>query len=77
MIWFGQVFRTTSRRLVLAAAFCALGIALEYLQGLTDYRGFEYSDMLINAMGVAIGLALAYTPFQNCERMLETMLKLR
>ena len=77
MIWFGQVYRTTGQRLFLAAAFCALGIALEYLQGMTDYRGFEYSDMLINATGVTLGLALATTPLQNCLRALENMLQPR
>lgn len=77
MIWFGQIYRTTGQRLFLAAAFCALGIALEYLQGMTDYRGFEYSDMLINATGVTLGLALATTPLQNCLRALENMLQPR
>ena len=74
MIWFGQIYRTTGRRLLLAAAFCSLGIALEYLQGMTGYRRFEYSDMLFNAAGTALGLALAYTPLQNCLRALETKL---
>lgn len=77
MIWFGQIYRTTGPRILLAVAFSALGIALEYLQGMTDYRGFEYSDMLINSTGVALGLAMATTPLQNCLRALETMLQPR
>lgn len=77
MIWFGQIYRATGHRLLWAAAFCALGIALEYLQGMTDYRGFEYSDMLINSTGVALGLAMAYTPLQNCLRALETVIQPR
>jgi len=76
MIWFGQVYRTKIRRFLLAAALCALGIALEYVQGLTDNRGFENTDMMINAMGVALGLALVYTRLQNIERMFEAMLEL-
>ena len=75
MIWFAQIYRPTGRRLLLAAAFCALGIVLEYLQGTTGYRGFEYSDMLINSTGVALGLALAHTPLQNGLRMLEAVLR--
>ena len=71
MIWFAQIQRPTRDRLLLAATFCALGVALEYLQGMTDYRGFEYSDMLINSAGVALGLALARTPLQNGLRSLE------
>lgn len=77
MIWFGQIYRTTGSRLLLAAAFCGLGVALEYLQGMTDYRGFAYSDMLFNSTGVAVGLALAYIPLQNSFRALETMLQRR
>ena len=77
MIWFAQIYRGTGLRLVLAVAFCSLGIALEYVQGMTDYRGFEYSDMLINSTGVALGLAMAYTPLQNCLRALETVIQPR
>jgi len=77
MLWFGQIYRTTASRLLLATAFCGLGVALEYLQGMTDYRGFAYSDMLFNSTGVAIGLALAYVPLQNSFRALETMLQRR
>ena len=77
MIWFAQIYRAPSRRLLFAAAFCTLGIALEYLQGMTDYRGFEYSDMLINSAGVAFGFALAQTPLQNGLRTLEATLRNR
>jgi VanZ family protein len=77
MLWFAQIYRATGRRLLLAAAFCSLGIVLEYLQGMTDYRGFEYSDMLINSAGAALGLALAHTPLQNGLRTLEAVLRAR
>jgi len=77
MIWFAQIYRTTPRRLMLAVAFCALGIGLEYLQGMTDYRGFEYSDMVINSAGVALGLVLARTPLQDGLRIFEALLKAR
>jgi|SRR5579859_353569 len=75
MLWFAQFHRAAGPRLLLAAALCALGIALEYLQGMTDYRGFEYSDMLINSTGIAVGLALAYTPLQNGLRALEALMQ--
>lgn len=73
MLWFAQIYRSMTTRWVLAAAFCALGIALEYLQGMTDYRGFEYSDMLLNSAGVAIGLVLARTPLQNSLQRVEAI----
>src|SRR5262245_8260594 len=77
MLWFAQIYRSTGLRLALAAAFCALGIGLEYLQGMTGFRGFEYSDMLLNSGGVAIGLALARTPLQNGLQRLEWILTTR
>jgi hypothetical protein len=75
MLWFAQIHRATGSRLGLATGFCALGTVLEYVQGMTDYRGFEYSDMLINSTGVALGLALAYTRLQNGLRTLEVLLR--
>jgi VanZ family protein len=65
MLWFAQIYRSTATRFWLAVMFIVLGIALEYLQGLTDYRGFEFSDMLINSFGVALGLLLAHSALQN------------
>jgi VanZ family protein len=46
-------------RLGYAAGFIAMGIALEFLQGLTDYRTFDPLDMLANAAGVLLGLGAA------------------
>ena len=77
MTWFAQIYRATGRRLLLAGAFCALGIVLEYLQGMTDYRHFAYTDMLINSAGVALGLALARTPLQDALRSFEAALPIR
>jgi len=65
MVWFAQIYRSSIARYRLAATFCLMGIVLEYLQGLTDYRGFEYSDMVINSAGVALGLLLARSRLQN------------
>ena len=48
-----------------------MGIGLEYIQGLTDYRGFEYSDMFINSTGVGLGLLLSHTRLQNTLRWVE------
>lgn len=71
MLWFGQIYRANGRRVLLAIAFCALGVVLEYCQGMTDYRHFAYADMLFNATGVAFGLVLSYTPLQYCLRTFE------
>ena len=50
-----------------------MGIGLEYVQGLTDYRGFEYSDMLIDSAGVGLGLLLCCTGLQNILMRLEAL----
>jgi VanZ family protein len=60
--WFAQLWRSTPQRLAIAAAFCFLGVALEFIQGMTGYRTFSYSDMVDNAGGVLLGLGLSYTP---------------
>ena len=65
MIWFAQIHRSAGRRWALAAAFGAMGIVLEYIQGMTGYRQFDYVDMVRNFIGIAIGLALARPSLQN------------
>ena len=44
-------------RSLYAAGFILMGIALEFLQGMTGYRTFDVMDMLANAIGVGIGWA--------------------
>ena len=74
MFWFAQVYPTATARYRLAATFCAMGIALEYMQSMSAYRGFEYSDMLIDAFGVGLGFLLSYTRLQHLLARLETLL---
>ncbi|RPI47608.1 MAG: VanZ family protein [Betaproteobacteria bacterium] len=61
MFWFAQIHHAGRARLVIAAGCLGLGVALEFVQGMTGYRMFEYSDMALDALGVGIGLALART----------------
>lgn len=44
-------------RLSYAAGFIAMGMAIEFLQGMTDYRTFDVLDMAANATGVLFVLA--------------------
>ena len=53
MYWYSQVYRGRAARFAIAAGLVAMGIGLEYLQGMTTYRTFAYSDMRDNAIGVA------------------------
>ena len=61
VLWFSQAYPRVRVRLAWATAFVLMGVALEYLQGMTGYRTFAYSDMWDNAIGVAVGLAMAST----------------
>ena len=55
MFWFAQLDARQRKRLAYAAGFVALGMGLEFVQGLTDYRTFEVADMVANAIGVLLG----------------------
>ena len=74
---FGMLFGGRARQLGIALAFAAMGVALECLQGLTDYRTFEIADMIANAIGAALGWGLAQTPLRNglewVERLLDAL----
>ena len=71
MLWFANVYELPVRRGVLAVGFVALGIALEFAQGWTGYRTFELADMVADALGVAVGWALAPPRLPNFLRGIE------
>jgi VanZ family protein len=58
MLWFAQLYRRRSR-LLYAAGFVAMGIGLEFCQGLLGYRTYEVFDVYANSLGVLFGWALA------------------
>src|SRR5438309_1670024 len=72
--WFGMLIDGRGRELRVAAAFALLGVALEFLQGLTDYRTFEIADMIANATGAALGWGLAQTPLRNVLDWMERLI---
>ena len=59
MCWWAQLLTTPRQRVWLALGLIGLGIAIEYAQGWTGWRNFDYFDMLVNAVGVMLGWALA------------------
>jgi len=59
MFWFRMAF---APRLYWISFLVGLGTALEFLQGWSGYRDFEYADMLANSTGVMVGLLAAATP---------------
>jgi len=65
MFWFAQLYGGRGRRVTIAVALVAMGVALEVVQGWTGYRGFSYADMRDDAIGVALGWWLATTPLSR------------
>jgi len=65
VLWFSQLYRTLRARAAWAIGFALMGVALEYSQGLTEYRSFAYSDMRDNFFGAGMGFALGWTPLGN------------
>ncbi len=59
MYWWAQLLPAARQRLRVAAALLALGIAIEYVQGWTGWRSFDYYDMLADAIGIALGWLIA------------------
>jgi VanZ family protein len=72
MFWFAQMYPGQRARMAWAGAFVAMGIGLEFLQGLTDYRTFEIADMLADAFGVSIGWVGAPPRSPHVLRYIET-----
>jgi VanZ family protein len=60
LVWRLATPHTTVRtQIKLAILFMLMGLAIEFAQGLTPYRFFEWADALANAIGVLAGWALA------------------
>ena len=73
--WFAMLFEGRARQIGIAVAFAAMGVGIEFLQRMTDYRSFDVADMIANGIGAALGWGLAQTPLRNAlaraERLLE------
>ncbi len=56
MGWFGQLYQTIRKRLIIAIILLFLGVVLEFAQGATGYRYLDWVDAVANSFGVLIGL---------------------
>lgn len=63
-------------RLLLQAAIglVALGIAIEFAQGMTAYRSADPYDAMFNTLGVLLGMATALSPWRDLLLRLERRL---
>lgn len=70
-----QLFDTRALWLAAALWCVTLGIAMELAQGfLTSYRGMSAYDALIDAIGVALGLATGWTPLRDVLQKIDARL---
>ncbi len=53
-VW-GQWVTLPVPRLKLAITFIVMGALIEWLQGMTSYRSFEWLDMVADTVGVVLG----------------------
>ena len=70
MFWFTQIHDSSGTRAAIGLAFLAMGIGLEYVQGMVG-RDFSYTDMRDDGIGIVIGLTLAVTPLGRALELVE------
>jgi VanZ family protein len=65
MGWFMQIYHLKKNLAICALLLVCMGVALEFVQGMTSYRMFDLNDMLANTTGVLLASVLVKTPFPN------------
>lgn len=61
MFWFCWLYRKRYTRLAYGIGWVMLGVGLEFAQGATGFRTFEYADMIANSLGVLLGWGISAT----------------
>jgi hypothetical protein len=77
MAWFACIHRARTARLALALALAALGVLLEFAQGMTAWRVFDPFDIVANGLGVAVGWLASPPRVPNVVLLLEHRLQRR
>ena len=69
MMWFAGLYRRALHPLV-GAVLTALGVGVEFLQGLTATRHLDVYDMAANCAGILVGLVLSVWFLEGwCQRL--------
>jgi VanZ family protein len=71
-----QLFGGSRALLVSALGLVALGIGIEFAQGMTAYRSADPRDALANSIGVLLGMATRLTPWRDLLLRIEKRLPL-
>jgi len=74
MLWFANIYPQRSSQLQMSIGFFVMGVCLELLQGMTEYRTFSFADMLANGIGILLALYLAKTRLATYLLRLDTYL---
>jgi len=74
MLWFANIYPQRSSQLQLGLGFFVMGVCLELLQGMTEYRTFSYTDIFANGVGIFLSLYLAKTRLATSLLRLDTWL---
>ena len=74
MIWFAQVRASGAERRITALLLVVMGVALEFVQGMTGYRFMSIADMAANTAGVAVGWLAAPPRLPNAFTWVASML---
>ena len=74
MLWFANIYPLRSSQLQFSIGFFVMGVCLELLQGMTEYRTFSFADMLANGIGILLALYLAKTRLATYLLRLDTWL---
>jgi VanZ family protein len=73
-LWFAGIYRR-SRYAHIAAGFFLLGAAIEFAQGAMNLgRQRDYHDVIANAVGISIGLLLAWLALGRWAHRLEQLI---
>lgn len=72
MLWFAGLYRR-ERHYIVAASLFALGFALDFAQGMSPYRDFDWLDVSANAGGILVGLLLSRYVFEGWCRRVEQL----
>jgi len=61
MFWHGQIYRQFRSRLIWMFLFIAMGIGIEFLQGMGEARMFEWADAVANSVGALAAIFILKT----------------
>lgn len=69
--WFSLLVVNRKSLAWVIVGLIAYGVAIEGLQGLTNYRYAELGDILANGAGILLGTLIFFTPLYRVMRLLD------